>query len=52
MDSKMNENLWANYIEVPLKKNGPVKLDKILEKRLKAFLKARVMRMHAKERRR
>lgn len=47
MDNNVNNQQWSDYIELPVKKSGPIKLDKILEKRLKAFVKARATRMRA-----
>lgn len=32
---------WFHYQETPLRKSSPVKLDRILEERMKAFIKAK-----------
>lgn len=41
----MNETIenmdWLKYVETPIKSGGAVKLDRILAKRLKAFIKAK-----------
>ena len=40
----MNETLnnqWLQYLETPRSKSEPVKLDRILAERMRAFLKAR-----------
>ena len=35
---------WNHYIETPLRTDEPVKIDKILEARMEAFLRARKVR--------
>lgn len=35
------ENQWLEYLEIPRRQGDPVKLDKILAERMKAFIKAR-----------
>jgi hypothetical protein len=40
MDKSL-ENSWRQYVEIPQRVSEPVKLDKILAERMKAFLKAR-----------
>lgn len=49
MNIEPNEQQWSNYLETPFKKSSPTKLDKILEARLRAFMKAREARMLAQE---
>lgn len=45
----MNETIenmdWLKYVETPIKNDGAVKLDRILAKRLKAFLKAKKLKL-------
>lgn len=35
------ENQWLQYLEIPRRQSEPVKLDKILAERMRAFMKAR-----------
>lgn len=49
MNSKPNQQQWSHYLETPLKQSSPVKLDQILEERLRAFMKAREARMFMEE---
>lgn len=41
MHKSSNSTQWFRYLETPIQKNAPVRLDTILEQRLIAFLKAR-----------
>lgn len=38
---KSFENEWRQYLQTPRSKSGPVKLDRILAERMRAFLRAR-----------
>lgn len=49
MNSKPNQQQWSHYLETPLKQSSPVKLDQILQERLRAFMKARETRMLLEE---
>lgn len=40
------ENQWLQYLEIPRRQNEPVKLDKILASRMRAFMKAKKIRPH------
>lgn len=41
MDAFIDHPQWFEYIETPSRKSTPVKLDKILEQRLRTFLRAK-----------
>lgn len=40
------ENQWLQYLEIPHRQSEPVKLDKILAARMKAFMKARKVKVY------
>lgn len=44
MNVFLYDNRWANYVELPVRNGGPVKIDKILEQRMQAFLIAKKVR--------
>ena len=41
MDAFIDHPQWFEYIETPSRKSAPVKLDAIMEQRLRAFLRAK-----------
>lgn len=50
----MNEtldNAWQQYLEIPRRQSEPVKLDKILAERMKAFLRAKKVKPYRLNRR-
>lgn len=48
MDTQKRITTWSDYIELPQRRSQPIKLDRLLKKRMKAFLKARAARLQAK----
>lgn len=44
----MNEQQWLRYIELHRNNTRPVKLDKVLKKRLRKFLKLRAAKLAVK----
>lgn len=42
--NNLENRQWSDYQEIPRRPSAPVKLDRILEKRLKAFIKAKKVR--------
>jgi hypothetical protein len=38
----MSKQHWANYLETPRRTAAPVKIDVILKKRMKSFMKAKI----------
>jgi len=38
----MNKQHWSNYLETPKRNAKPVKIDLILKKRMKTFMKAKM----------
>ena len=41
MNKPLENNNWNNYLETPFTAEGTVSIDRILQKRMKAFIKAR-----------
>ncbi|HMI09743.1 MAG TPA: hypothetical protein VK497_05105 [Candidatus Saccharimonadales bacterium] len=38
----MSKQHWSNYLETPRRTTSPVKIDLILKKRMKTFMKAKI----------
>ena len=38
----MSKQNWSNYLETPRRTASPVKIDVILKKRMKSFMKAKI----------
>lgn len=49
MENKQNTYQWTQYLETPIRQSTPIKLDEILEARMKAFLQAREARVCLQE---
>lgn len=43
--NKSQENQWIQYLEIPQRRSEPVKLDTILADRMKAFMKAKRVKL-------
>lgn len=43
MDAFIDHPHWFEYIETRSRKSAPVKLDKILEQRMRTFLRAKLL---------
>ena len=46
MDESVNRKYWNKFVEIPRRISDPVKIDIILEKRLKAFLEAKTQKLN------
>lgn len=49
MSIKLEVSQWSQYLETPYKKSSPTKLNKILEQRLRAFMKAREAKVYTED---
>lgn len=41
MNKPAQNNAWINYLETPISTDGPVHINRILQKRMRTFMKAR-----------